>query len=178
MSYMTCITSFLDILRFAMSLVTTISSKYLTCLSDSNTRYLREKAFSYVIGLLPILFKQSTTFYRGMVSSSKSKYPSSHTPYTIEFLNLSTDFFCLVQFSSFYHEVLFRFTAGLSFSLITAAVYSSAELSHPDSMWTNTPKPTTILSQTATLICLLRSSRLDFSCCGLNFFRFIPLLFL
>ena len=52
-----CITSFLAIPRFPRSLVTTVYSTYFTCLYDRKTFCLRGKAFSYVIGLLPILFK-------------------------------------------------------------------------------------------------------------------------
>ena len=128
MSNITCIASFLDIPSFAVSLVTTISSTYFNCLSDKNAQYIRRKSFSYVIGFLPILFKQLITAVQVIGSLPNSRSPSSHTTYTFGLLILYRDFFSLGQFSSFHHEVLFHFTSGSSFFLITVAVSCSAEL--------------------------------------------------
>ena len=85
MSDMTCITSFLDIPIFAMSLITTVSSTYFTWIYDGNAQYLRVKAFFYVIVFLSIIWKQLSVIIWVTVSLPNSKSLSSHTPYTVGF---------------------------------------------------------------------------------------------
>ena len=129
MSDIICITSFLDIPRFSMSLVTIISSTYFTFICYSNECFLLGKAFSNFIGILPILCKQLVTVILGM--------GSSHTPLTARFLRISRSLFSFGLFSSFRHKVLIHFAAGSSNSFITMAVSCSDELSDPNSIGTN-----------------------------------------
>ena len=137
MSDIVCITSLLDILRFAMSIVTIIYSTYFTCLLDSNERFLVSKLFPYVIILLPILCKQLVTVFQGTESSPNSKQSESHTPLTAGFLCISIYLFRLGQLSSFSQKSLFCFDCGFSNSLVTVDVYCSDEVPYPDSMKTN-----------------------------------------
>ena len=155
MSDITFITSFLDILTPAVSLVIIITSTYFTCLCNSNARFLRGKAFSYVMGLLPIIFKLFSTVIQGTGPSPNPKSPTLHTPYTVGLLSLYSNLFSLGNSSSLHHKVIFLFAFGYSFSLVTVAVSYSAELSDPDSMGINSQKPTTNFAWTVTLIFFL-----------------------
>ena len=122
MSDITCITSFLNIPTLTVSILTIIYLTYFTCICDISYRFIRGKELSYVIGLLPIFFKQLYNVIQGTISSPNSKSLSSHTPYTIFFLSISVCFFRIGNFSSFHHKVLFHLSAGSSFSLITVSV--------------------------------------------------------
>ena len=178
MSDITCITFFLYNPTLSVSHVTIISLTWFTWLCESNNWFLRGGSFLYVIDLLPIFFKQFAAVIWGTGSSHNSKSRSSHTPSTVWFLGLSIYCFSLVQFSSFHHKVLFLFSAGSLFSLVTVAVSWSGELLAPDSMVIDSPKPTTNFAWTVTLIWFLWSFLLDFSLFGLMGFRFLPLFFL
>ena len=118
----TCIAPFLEIPSFAVSFLTIIFSTYFTCICDRNARFLRGKTFLYMIGFLPIFFKQLATFVQGTGSLNNSKYLSSHIISTIGILSLSSDFFSLDNFSSLHHKFLFGFSAGYSFYLVTVVV--------------------------------------------------------
>ena len=163
MSDITCFTYLLDIPRFSVYLVTTISSTNFTWLSNNNIWYIRGKAFSYVIVFPPILFKKLATLVQGTGFSLNSKPPSSHTPYTVGLRSISSYLFSLGHLYSLHHKVLFRFADDSSLLLVTLDVSCSDELSYLDSIGMNSPKPTTNLSCTVTLICFLHSSRLAFS---------------
>ena len=115
MTDITCITSFLNIPSYIYLLYLTIYSTYFTWLSYSNDRYLREKAFSYVIGLLEILFKQLAPVFQRKESEPNSKYPSSYTPTTDDSL-----------FSQYIYSALASsppFTTKSSFDLLLVPHY-------------------------------------------------------
>ena len=127
MSYMTYITSFLDIPRFAVSPLTIISSTYFTCLSGSNALFFIGKAFSYAIGFLPILCKALNTVRFGNGSNHKSKQGSSHFPLTAGYGIFTKYFLRIGQFYSIHHEVIYSFATILYFSTLTVAVSCGAD---------------------------------------------------
>ena len=175
---MTCITSFLDIPRFAVSLLTIISSTYFTCRTSINALFFLGKAFSYVIGFLPILCKKINTICLGTGSKRKSKLDSSRFPIKAGYQLSTNNFFSLGQFSYVRQLFLCLFSSGLSFATLTVAVSCGAENSAPGSMGINYQYPTTNFARTITLICFICSSCLAFYCCALINIRFLPLIFL
>ena len=108
-SDMTYITSFLYIPRFAVSLLTIISSTYFTCLSDRNDLFLIGKEFSYVIGFLPILCKKMNNFCLGTGSKRNSKQASPHCTPTAGYRLFTKYFFSLCQFSSVHQKIIYFF---------------------------------------------------------------------
>ena len=161
MSDIKCITSFLDTPRFAVSLLTIISSTQFTCISNRNFLFLIGKPFSYLIAFLTALLKQSTTIIWGTAYSPKPKYPPSHNVSNFGYQCLSSDFFSLGQFSSVYHELIFNFSGGSSLSwsslsLVTVDVSCSSELSAPYSKGINYHNPTTNFVSNVTRIFFLR----------------------
>ena len=132
MSDISYITYFLDIPGTAISLLTIIYSTYFTCIYNSNSHLLIQKAFLYLIIFQTILFKKLATVCRGTGSSPNPKQASSHTPLISGFLRLYIVFFRLVQLYSFNLKVLFYLADGSSNSLVTVNMYCSAGLSAPD----------------------------------------------
>ena len=131
-----------------------------------------------MIVLLTILCKQFVTVCQGPGSLPNSKEAASHTPLTYVFLHLTIPFFSLVQFFSFHHKYLFRFSYGSSNSLVTVDFSCSDELPAPDYMGTNYQQTTLKLSWTVTLIKFLCSSCLALYSCGLMNFCFPPIFLL
>ena len=112
---------------------------------------------SYVIRMLPTLFKKLTTFIQGNGSSPKSKYPLSHTLSYFGFLCIYSALLSLGQFSFVCHKLLsLFFTASpnltwSTFSLVIVAVSFSSEVLSADSKGINYQIPTTRFYQNVTL---------------------------
>ena len=134
---MTCITFFLDIPRFSLSILTIISSTYFTCLSDSNDLLFVGKEISYLIGFLPILYKTFNNVCLGTGSKPNSKQDSSRFPLTYGYQLFTKSSFSLSQLYSVHHEFLCFFAAGISYSTLTVAVPCGANNPDPDSMGIN-----------------------------------------
>ena len=130
------------------------------------------------MGFLPILCKILNTVCLGTGYKTNSKKYSSHCSLTSGYQLFTKDFFRLGQFSSVHHEFLCLFSVGISFLSLTVVVSCRADNSAPDFMGINSPYPTTNFSHNITLLILILSSCLDFSCCVLMDFHFHPLFFL
>ena len=167
---MDCITSFLDIPRFAVSILIIISSTYFTCKFDSNDLLFSGKTLSYVIGFLLILRKTLNTVYLGTGSRPNSKQASSHCPLRDGYQLFTKASFSLVQLASDHQWFFFFFPARLSSGTLTVDVSCGAENSSHDSMGINYQYPTTNFSHTTTFSCFIHSSCLAFSWCGLMIF--------
>ena len=175
---MTCITSFLDIPRFAVSILIKIFSTYFTWISDRNELFLTGNTLSYVIGFLLILHKTLNTFCLVTVSKPNYKQASSHCPLKDGYQLFSKAYFSLSQLASVHQWFLCFFSARLPSAALTVAVSCGSDNSAPDYMGINSQYPTTNFAWTITLPCSIRSLYLEFSWCGLMDFRFLPPFFL
>ena len=175
---MTCITSSLDIPRFSVSLLIIISYTYFTCEFNSNNLFFLGKIWSYVIGFLPILSKTLNNVCLGTGARPNSKQASSHCPLKDGYRLFTKASFSLGQLASNHQWSLLLFSACLYSATLAVSVSCGADNSFHDSMGINSQCPTTNFARTATLSRFIRSSYLAFSCCGLIYFRFLPLFFL
>ena len=173
---MTCTTSLLEIPRFVVPLLTIISYIYFTLFSDSNALFFIGKVFSYVISFLKTLYKTLNTVCLLNGSKPNSKQASSHCPLKYGYRLFTKDFSSLGQFYSVHQQFLCFFAVGISSATLTVTMSCGADNSAPDSMGINSQYLTTNFYWTITFLNFIRSSCLDFSCCGLMNFSFFPLL--
>ena len=177
MSDITYITSFPKIPECYVSLVTIISSTAFTCVCDSNALFLRGKALSYVIGLLPIIFKIFPLSFEEHDPCLTPK-PLHHTLHLPLDSSVSPETSSDLDSYSPSTTKLSFFCCWLLILLGNCGLFCSYGLPAPDYTGISSPKPTTNFSWTVTLIFFLRSSHLEISCSGLLDFRFLHLFLL
>ena len=159
---MTCITYFLDIPIFAMSLLTITSSTYFIWYSDSNVSLFVGKAFSYLIVFLTFLCKTLNIVCLGTRSNPNPKQASPQCPLKDGYPLFTTAFLSHVQFSSVHQLFLCFFAAGLYSATLTVAMSCGTNNSDPASMGINYQYPTAKFSQTITFLWFICSLYLAF----------------